>query len=281
MSRCVSPFTVKDTKTKNSLPVPCGKCIWCLKRRVSTWSFRLLQESRVSSSAFFVTLTYEGDHIPETSNGLATIDKADVQKFIKRLRRRQEIKGLTDKIKYYACGEYGKNSFRPHYHLILFNSLEEIIEKAWQKGHVHIGKVSEASIGYTLKYMSKGKTVPQHELDDRNPEFSLMSKRLGANYINNKTIKWHREDILRRCYCPLPNGKKAPMARYYKEKLYTKRELKKIGEYMQTLDPKNPANYNTIEDWYLDTENDGIDEINRFEAAERKKGKENRRNLAI
>ena len=52
------------------------------------------------------------------------------------------------------------------------------------------------SIVYTMKYISKKSQIPVHELDDREKEFALMSKRLGENYINDKTIKWHRDKIL-------------------------------------------------------------------------------------
>lgn len=139
-----------------------------------------MQEEKVSSSSLFVTLTYEQP--PLTENGFMTLQKTDVQDFMKRLR-----KISPRKLKYYYCGEYGSENKRPHYHMILFNARSEDVIKAWtldgkSLGHVHIGTVQEASVGYTLKYMSKPSVVPLHQRDDRLPEFANMSKGLGINF---------------------------------------------------------------------------------------------------
>jgi hypothetical protein len=204
-----------------------------MRRRVSGWSFRLVKHGERSNSALFVTLTYDDEKIPISKNGLQTLDKTDLQKFFKRLRK------LThEKISYYAVGEYGDKTQRPHYHIILFNANTRIVESAWSIdsipiGHVHFGDVSDASIGYTLKYISKEKRIPMFNQDDRNKEFSLMSKGLGINYLNEKTIKWHKAKLEERMYLPLKDGKKAAMPRYYKDKLYKEGEKFIISVYMQ------------------------------------------------
>lgn len=191
-TRCNSPFGVKDKKTGNTIPVPCGKCPDCRARRASGWSFRLMQECKKSSSAHFITLTYDPNHIPLSGNTFPTLNKRDVQLFFKRLRKAHEkdtrgALSLDDlplqvlpKIRYYAVGEYGGKFKRPHYHVILFNADITLIQSAWQLGQVHYGTVTPASVGYTLKYVSKGGEVPRHKNDDRLPEFSLMSKDLAA-----------------------------------------------------------------------------------------------------
>lgn len=92
------------------------------------------------------------------------------------------------KLKYYLCGEYGGKTFRPHYHLILFDAVLPTIQKAWEHGSIHYGAVSGASIGYTLKYMAKPGKIPLHQNDDRVPEFSLMSKGLGKNYLTEAMV---------------------------------------------------------------------------------------------
>jgi len=115
---------------------------------------------------------------------------------------------------------------RPHYHIILFNADPPAIIRAWcldgkPIGQVHFGQVSGASIGYTLKYMSKESVIPIHRNDDRVKEFAIMSKRLGDNYVTDAMKAWHKADLLNRMYVNV-DGKKVSMPRYYKDKIYTR-----------------------------------------------------------
>lgn len=223
---CVNPFLLKtDT---GIVPCPCGKCHECLKKRVSQWSFRLMQESKISHTAQFITLTYDTKHVPLTNRGFMTLEKRDLQLFFKRLRKKQFGNEKGD-IKYYACGEYGSKTMRPHYHIILFNADINLISHAWNLGHVHFGNISQASVGYTLKYINKTKKIPIHKNDDRKKEFSLMSKGLGKSYMSKQMIKWHKNDLENRMYCNIEDGKKISMPRYYKDKIYNKDERLKIA----------------------------------------------------
>jgi hypothetical protein len=221
------------------MPFPCGKCPACVRRRVSGWAFRLNKQSEQSNSAHFVTLTYNDEHIKKTKNGFETLVKKDVQDFFKRLRK------LTkQKISYYAVGEYGDTGERPHYHIILFNANPKIVENAWKLnditlGNVHFGDVGDASVGYTLKYISKEKKIPQFNGDDRQKEFALMSKGLGAGYLTENMVKWHTKGNLEnKVYLPLKDGKKAAMPRYYKDKLYDKGQKFRIGVFMRAESQK-------------------------------------------
>jgi len=234
-TKCITPYHVQDKFTGNYIPVPCSKCPPCMKRRTSGWSYRLIKEGERSSSALFVTLTYDTEYVPLTEKGYMNLDKTDVQKFFKRLRKLSKTK-----IKYYVCGEYGTKKMRPHYHIILFNANKEHIIKAWilnnkPLGSIHIGQVNEASIGYTLKYMTKKGKIPLHYNDDRQKEFSLMSKRLGDNYITKKMIKWHKQDLEKRMYVNIPDNKKIAMPRYYKDKIYNDIEKDRIANYIKEL----------------------------------------------
>lgn len=213
----MTPFTRKVET--NIYTLPCGKCPYCFKRRVSNWSFRLIQEDKNSLSSLFITLTYDNKNIPLTMSNYMTLRKRDIQLFMKRLRKVNKMK-----LKYYLCGEYGGKTMRPHYHIILFNADIKTIQPAWNLGQVHYGKVSEASVGYTLKYISKETKIPVHKNDDRLKEFSLMSKGLGKNYLTDSMIRWHKEDLINRMYCNLNDGKKISMPRYYKDKMYNYEE---------------------------------------------------------
>lgn len=223
MAECYTPYLTKEHGF-----VPCGKCESCYKRTISAWSFRLMQQDRVSHTSQFITLTYDTQHVPITKNKFMSLDKRHCQLFFKRLRKANEYHGR--KISYYLAGEYGETTFRPHYHVILFNVELDTILPAWGMGDCHYGTVSEASVGYSLKYISKPSRVPLHKNDDRVPEFSLKSKGLGLNYITPAIYRWHHADPEERMYCNLKDGKKIAMPRYYKQKLYDEELRKQIGE---------------------------------------------------
>lgn len=246
---CYTPFVVKRDDLET--PVPCGRCPKCVARKISEWSFRLMQQEKISDSAYFVTLTYDTQHIPITKNGYKELRKSDVQLFFKRLRKKHET---SLEIKYYLVGEYGGRTTRPHYHILIFNAkLELMMDKKdlrilemygydgksnircyqWDKGHITVGEVNGASVGYTLKYISKKGKVPMHRNDDRQPEFSLMSKKLGLNYLTNNMVYWHKEDLINRMYVNLEDGKKAAMPRYYKDKIYDPAERSEVGGFQK------------------------------------------------
>jgi len=214
---CQFPFLVTKAVQVDgfsSIPVPCGKCYDCKMRIVSQWAFRLQQEEKQSLSSLFVTLTYNTETIPISPKGFLTLDKTDVQKFMKRLRKHSQ----NQNIKYFAVGEYGTKKMRPHYHILLFNTDQETILKAWNLGEIHIGNITEASTAYTLKYMLKEPQIPKHKNDDRKKEFRLMSKGLGKNYLTPNIIKYHTNRPNEN-YVTIEQYK-IPMPRYYRNKLY-------------------------------------------------------------
>jgi hypothetical protein len=107
----VSPVKIEDGSPQG-LYVPCGKCIACRIARTREWTVRIMHEMSCHDNAVFATLTYDDDHLPPDRS----ISKDELQRFIKRLR-----KELGDrKIRYFACGEYGETTNRPHYHAIIF-----------------------------------------------------------------------------------------------------------------------------------------------------------------
>lgn len=227
---CDSPYYVKAKRwheNEEKVPVPCGRCPPCKLRRVNGWVFRLLQEDKRSDTSHFVTLTYDTKFVPISENGFMTLRKSDFQKYMKRLRKLCPGADL----KYYAVGEYGTNRHRPHYHAIIFGVPDiELFAEAWKLdgnslGAVHVGTVSGESIAYTLKYIDKqsGKLL-YGSRDDREPEFPLMSKRLGNNYITQATVDYHRSD-LSRMYLTRPGGNRIAMPRYYRGKIFTDDDL--------------------------------------------------------
>lgn len=143
-----------------------------------------------------------------------SLAKRDWQLFMKRLRK------LTpNKLKYYACGEYGSTTKRPHYHAILFNCIDiNLINQAWGLGSIHVGTATGDSMAYCLKYINKQAIIPQHARDDRQKEFSAQSKNLGSAYLSTEVIQFHRShpNDLR----VQNNEHKISMPKYYRYKIW-------------------------------------------------------------
>jgi len=201
-----------------------------------------MKEDMHSCMSFFITLTYDPDHVMFCPKNRPTLWPSHLTNYWKKFRKNFK----TNVIKYYACGEYGSNRQRPHYHAILFikettyTAVEvlQLIEKNWEHGETFTGTVTGESIAYVLKYISKTGSVPAYSGDTRTKEFQRSSKGLGINYL--QTIgNWHLDDLTQRAYIPLTGGGRAPIPRYYKDKLYTKEQKLQIGEYMQatTISP--------------------------------------------
>jgi hypothetical protein len=123
-----------------------------------------------------------------------SLSKRDLQLFFKRLRKQ-----LCFPVRYYAAGEYGDKTFRPHYHVCLFGYdfpdrvlfkrtdvgdlyISQSLIDIWGKGHCLIGGLSFESAAYVARYCVKkivGKDADAHYAG-RQPEFALMSRRPGV-----------------------------------------------------------------------------------------------------
>lgn len=239
--RCPFPQSFPRPGGKGSadrITVPCGKCYTCLSNKRSQWSFRLEQELRDSSSAFFITLTYENEHVRIGPTGYPSVCKRDVQLFLKRVRRSFP----KSRIRYFVVAEYGPSTFRPHYHAILFGlpfqSIDECfggISPIWGLGNVHVGSVTGNSIGYCAKYCISKSDVP----DYLEPVFSLMSRKpgIGSGYID-RNRDWHDNGYDPRFYAIKPGGFKVDLPRFYKDRIFSKETLESRIVHDDTLERK-------------------------------------------
>lgn len=117
-----------------------------------------------------------------TNCGKATLVKSDLQKFFKRFR-----KALPYPIKYFACGEYGDNFKRPHYHAIVFGlspSELPLLQREWPFGFVMLESVNVQRIKYVCGYVEKKMYYnPADNFIDGygclQPPFQLISRGLG------------------------------------------------------------------------------------------------------
>lgn len=216
MLPCLNPIDIKDSRYsyKKYILVSCGKCVNCKLNYAKMWSIRIMHELKDWDSACFLTLTYNDDHLPADGS----LDKSDLQKFFKRLRK--NLKGK--KIKYFACGEYGEHFYRPHYHAIVFGvdsvRFQKVIEDSWRLGFISVGTVTSDSANYVARYTVKG-GLTDEECYKRGlqPQFLVMSRRPGIG-SNLATCKEYQTWLSNTGFC-VNNGFKYPIPRYYKSKL--------------------------------------------------------------
>jgi len=253
---CDSPLSIKYNPPIPSssggliyyFPADCGKCLPCLIKRKAQWSYRMVEEMRISSSAYFVTLTYEEKNVPWAEEGY-TVNKNDHFAFIKELKRLEKPKQLKQrnyisehelykfrtgqssgqKLKYYGISEYGDRLGRPHWHYILFNVRDiDNIRSAWALGRVQVDDCNINTIDYVLKYMVKDHSGNTHI--ERERELSFMSKGLGLNIADQQFqqhIKQeHANQVLNQ------RGSKVALPRYYRKKFLTEAERLKKGTYI-------------------------------------------------
>lgn len=129
--------------------VPCGQCEGCQEAYSKEWAIRCLLESYTHEHNYFLTLTYDDEHLPiaeymvdkdtgeiyEDEDGLwqylgGTLQPRDMDLFLKKLRKFYEYENKKTGYylgykhtgtRFYYCGEYGEISGRAHYHMLTFN----------------------------------------------------------------------------------------------------------------------------------------------------------------
>jgi len=189
------PLTTLINGGDPSKPVelPCGKCIGCRLEYSRQWAMRCMHEAQTNECNSYVTLTYNDKNLTYGHNQ-ATLVPKDLQLFLKRLRKK-----TGKKISYYACGEYGDATKRPHYHLCIFGydfpdkihvetkrdfKLYEsrLLSGLWKAGIHRIGEVTFESAAYVARYImkkQKGATKKIYSDLGIEPEFARMSLKPG------------------------------------------------------------------------------------------------------
>lgn len=218
--KCLNPYQPFG-ENRPDVSFPCGQCRACKVRRTQEWSLRLWHENAYHKDSCFLTLTYDDEHLPYdfdvNDSVVPVLVKSDFQKFMKRLRKRVDS---NQKIKYFACGEYGGRFKRPHYHAILFGieksrAAKLMLEEVWNKGFAHQGYVTPESCRYVAGYVQKKIYGPKRleHYQGIPEEFQLTSQGFGLSFAEQN------ENLLRKQLVCSAYGRKQAIPRYYKKKL--------------------------------------------------------------
>ena len=200
---------------REAMLVPCGHCIGCRLEYSRQWATRCCLEALSHECNFFLTLTYADLHLPTAPRSLTIdndtgeilrdgyshpLDPPALTKFFKDLRRYYSYHYNLDNIRFFAVGEYGDKSQRPHYHAICFNLpifdlkfykrdfaghplyTSEILSNIWKNGYVVVAECCFDTCAYVARYVLKKQTGLNKQVYDYlniTPEFTRMSRRPG------------------------------------------------------------------------------------------------------
>lgn len=216
------------------LELPCGQCIGCRLAKAKAWAVRLVHEAQMHEKNSFITLTYDEEHLPKDRS----LNVKHWQDFAKRLRH--EI----GPFRFYHCGEYGDQTWRPHYHAILFGLdfredrklykagkgyrlyTSAVLEKKWGAGFCTVADFSIETAAYVARYTVKKITgedaeewymrvSPEGECWQVKPEYATMSRRpgIGSAWLEKFESDVYPGDTV------IHNGKRFRPPRFYDERI--------------------------------------------------------------
>ena len=218
IGKALSLHTRYNKFQPGTLILPCRQCILCRLEKSRQWATRLMHEIKFHPNACFLTLTYDPEQIPVDGS----LNPVHLRTFFNDLRARMDYHE-NQKIKYFACGEYGDEKGRPHYHAALYspigpnasddgtaqNCIQEEpsrsgglqfshpdIAATWPYGLHRISELNFETAAYVARYILKkitGVSAPAH-YGNLHPEFVRMSKGLGRGHFQSWTSDIYPSD---------------------------------------------------------------------------------------
>lgn len=144
------------------------------------------------------------------TNHIRVLNKADLQKFLKRFRYYAKKFKCSTSFSYYAVGEYGPGKQRdgqrpetghmgPHFHVLfyfddwsLFYRFKEIVYKAWPYGFINFSQSRGRCSGYLSDYLNGTHRIPPLYGIKAFQPFSLHSSFFGAAFYKDKKEEIYR-----------------------------------------------------------------------------------------
>lgn len=184
---CVKPIRVRGYE------VGCGNCFECQMQRRSEWAFRMQYETKTYPNAYFLTLTYDDEHLDDVDDliGLSPANFNHIQVFIRELRRNYALK-------YFGVHEYGSTTYRKHYHLIIWILDDapltlKVVQSLWNYGFVEKAALNNSRIHYVTKYLNKPfrkYTTTVDEIMNSEMTEEEKIKELHTNFIRCNTFNF-------------------------------------------------------------------------------------------
>lgn len=226
------------------LPVPCGHCMECHRKKKNEWKIRLTEEIKDNKNGLFVTLTFSNESIKELTEEIwanEIIEGYNLDNTISTIATRRylerERKATGKSKRHWLITEIGHNGTENiHLHGIIWNTEKWDINalitttERWQYGYIYPRNERELKKAYTtgrtINYISK--YINKRDIEHKEYEpIILTSSGIGAGYIENK--RWSTKD-----FYITESGHKMGMPQYYRNKLLTE-EQKEI-EWIKKLD---------------------------------------------
>jgi hypothetical protein len=240
---------IKD-KRITYVPVGCGKCMECERKRRANYLVRLNEDIKEYKNAKFVTLTYSDKSLIELGKDINLkgydLDNAIASKSIRRFLERWRKK-YKKSVRHWLITEIGtKNTERLHLHGLIYTDNIEDISKIWKYGIVTIGKrkyddgkqISKGSLGYvnesTISYITKYVTKKDKKHENYKPKI-YSSRGIGSNYIskyNKEKHKFKNNETIE--YYKTTRGLKTGLPIYYRNKIFTEEEREQL--WLEKLD---------------------------------------------
>lgn len=236
---CFYPVRLESDRVARHV-VACGQCRGCRLERSRQWAVRCVHEASLHERNAYITLTYDDEHLPAN----ASLFYRDFQLFMKKLRRTRK------EVRFFCAGEYGEDTFRPHYHACLFNVgfddgvkfkksaggdfwlyQSAVLDDLWKKGFASFGEVSFESAAYVARYVMKKVTgdVAEGYYGDLVPEFAHMSLRPA---IGKDWIRLYWPEVLREGKVVV-NGRSVAAPKFYL------RYLRQVTGFQALVDERN------------------------------------------
>lgn len=229
---------LKAINSTQPVLLPCGNCTGCRIDKREAWSVRCTHEAQMHEHNCFITLTYANEHLPEDYSVSVRV----WQLFMKRLR----LELSPTRVRFFACGEYGDQNLRPHYHALLFGTAflsdrefhsttttggrqysSQALTRAWPFGRALLSDFEPALAGYATGYVMKklgGDPAATHYLRTHpisgltvkvQPEFAVQSRNpgIGATWFEKYKGDAFPSDFV------VIDGRQRPVPRFYQLKL--------------------------------------------------------------
>lgn len=228
------------------VPIGCGNCIECRKKKAREWQIRLLEDIREFKNGKFITLTFSNEELGKLSkecnkskgydldNDICTLA---VRRFLERWR-----KEYKKSLRHWLITELGHGETEHvHMHGIVWTDEPlEKVETHWKYGWVWKGKkkqngtienyVNERTVNYIIKYVHKTDLEHRHY-----KPIILTSPGIGKGYTNridSKKNKFNGEKT-NETY-KTRTGHKVSLPIYWRNKIYSDEEKEQL--WLQKLD---------------------------------------------